>query len=91
MSIQLETAAIGMMTTAINSLRGDDPIEAIIEAGKLHQKLLDLISECATVRRTHIRRLRAEGWTAREIGAEADMSTQRVYQLESGADRKEKG
>jgi N-acyl-L-homoserine lactone synthetase len=91
MSIQLETAAIDMMTTAIDSLRADDPIEAIVEAGELHKKLLALIGVCATVRRTHIRLLRAEGWTARQIGEEAQMTTQRVYQLESGADRKEKG
>jgi DNA-directed RNA polymerase sigma subunit (sigma70/sigma32) len=88
---QKTSTAFILVERSIESLRTDDPVERLIDSVEIHTKLLDLISQCARVRRTHIRALRAEGWTARAIGEAVGISTQRVYQLESGADRKEKG
>jgi hypothetical protein len=83
--------ALTIMRNAISDIRSDDDVEAVNEAADLHQKLLELIGDCAEVRRTHIRALRAAGWSGREIGDACNMTHQRVYQLEAGADRKEKG
>ena len=90
MDEQLKTA-FTIMRRSIASLKHSDPVEGIVEGGEVHKELLDLIAESAAIRRSHVRQLRANGWTGREVAAAAGMSYQRVYQLEAGADRKEKG
>ena len=85
------TTAFTIMRRAIATLKHSDPVEGIVEGGEVHKELLGLIAESAAVRRSHVRHLRANGWTAREVADAAGISYQRVYQLEAGADRKEKG
>ena len=90
MDEQLQTA-LTIMRRSIATLKHGDPIESIIEAGVVHQELLGLIADSAAIRRGHIRYLRANGWSGRAVAEAAGISYQRVYQLEAGADRKEKG
>jgi hypothetical protein len=79
------------MRRSIATLKHGDPIESIIEGSELHTELLGLIADSAAIRRSHIRYLRANGWSGRAVADAAGISYQRVYQLEAGADRKEKG
>ena len=90
MDEQLQTA-ITIMRRSIATLKHGDPVESIIEAGEVHKELLGLIADSAAIRRGHIRYLRANGWSGRAVADAAGISFQRVYQLEAGADRKEKG
>ena len=90
MDEQLQTA-LTIMRRSIATLKHGDPIESIIEGSELHTELLGLIADSAAIRRGHIRYLRANGWSGRAVADAAGISYQRVYQLEAGADRKEKG
>jgi len=77
---------------AIDALRDSyDPVEQINLGMDLNKQLLDAQGRVAEVRRMAVRQLRMEGWTLREIGEQTGLSTQRVSQIEAGADRREKG
>jgi DNA-directed RNA polymerase sigma subunit (sigma70/sigma32) len=65
--------------------------ERIILAAELNNVLLKAQGRVARVRRQAVRSMRASGFTLVEIADKVGLSHQRISQIESGADRKEKG
>lgn len=64
--------------------------ERLLEANKLLDELRAIMSEVADSRRMAVRELRTSGFSLKEIADMVGTSAQRIHQIESGYNRKEK-
>lgn len=78
------------LTGPLSRLRRHKPIQAILLAPDVNQRLLDAQAEVAQIRRQAIRQLRGEGWRLKDIAEATGLSEQRIYQLEIGQDRRDR-
>jgi DNA-directed RNA polymerase specialized sigma24 family protein len=78
------------LVAPLGRLAGLDPFEAITTANDAHEALLAAHAEIAAIRRRAVRELRAQGYTLREIADAVGVKPQRIHQIESGYDRREK-
>jgi DNA-directed RNA polymerase specialized sigma24 family protein len=78
------------LAAPLERLGGLDPFELMHAAPTANEALLDAQAAVATMRRKAVRQLRAEGWTLAAIGEQLGIKAQRVHQIETGYDRRER-
>ena len=78
------------LVAPIERLARLDPWDAFHAGNNVNEVLLEAQSQVAEIRRSAIRRLRAGGYTLREIADEVGVAPARIHQMETGYDRREK-
>lgn len=78
------------LAAPLGRLAGLDPFTILIVSNYANDALLEAQHEIAAMRRSAVRDLRAQGYTLKEIGEQIGVKPQRIHQIESGYDRREK-
>jgi hypothetical protein len=88
--VTLTTETAKALKPVMAKLRRLPPDEQITSAEHVNAALLAAQADTASVRRSAVRELRAQGFTLQAIGDLCGMSPQRIQQIEVGYGRQEK-